>query len=134
MPTLTALHERTLKINHLDYETSRFNYNILNLNKRKLEKKTFGPTIPNILSVIVFSSKGCANVYKYLLNPNEDINSKIQLKWSRDLSEEIPLSSIENSLKILRTIPVSVYFKYSRSKLMHSRIKPGIGFPRNYQP
>ena len=59
---LTESQEKTLKINHLDYETLKFNYNRSKSNRKNMIK-FMGPMIPNILSIIGTTSKGCANTY-----------------------------------------------------------------------
>ena len=53
-----------------------------------------GPKLLLILNLIRISDKGCANVYKQLLNNNNNVINEIRSKWTSKLNEEIYYSLV----------------------------------------
>ena len=119
--TLDELHNRNLKINYLDYETLKFNFQKMKWTMQEIDK-TIGPAIPRILDTIGISSTGCSNTYKALSTGDNFLLENIRVKWSGVLNEEILLYRIEKAFQCLRIIPVNSYTRYILFKLLHSRI------------
>ena len=115
-------HFILIAMNYLDYENLRF------LVRKRLEKYNFnkvtliGPKLPLISNIIRISDKGCANVYKRLLNNNNNVISKIRSKWTSKLNEEIDYSLVVNSFRINYRTMNDTYIRLIQFKLAHHRV------------
>ena len=111
-----------IAINFLDYENSRF------LVRKRLEKYNFnkvtliGPKLPLILNIIRTSDKACANVYKQLLNNNNNVISEIRSKWTSKLNEEVDYSLVANSFRINYRTTNDTFIRLIQFKLAHHRV------------
>ena len=119
--TMAELSNMNLRINFLEYETLKFNYQQMSA-PFEIVNKTLGPEVPLILSKIGFMSSGCSNTYKILLESDNFLLETIQNKWSATLNEVICLFRVERVFENLRKVPVNQYTKYILFKLLHARI------------
>ena len=111
-----------IAIDFLDYENLRF------LVRKRLEKYNFnkvtliGPKLPLILNIIRTSDKACANVYKQLLNNNNNVICEIRSKWTSELNEEVDYSLVANSFRINYRTTNDTFIRLIQFKLAHHRV------------
>ena len=109
-----------IAINFLDYENLGF------LVRKRLEKYNsnkvtlIGPKLPIILNIIKISDKGCGNVYKQLLNNNNNVIREI--RWTSKLNEEIDYSLVANSFRINYRTTNDTFVRLIQFKLAHHRV------------
>ena len=81
------------RIHFLDYKyvwLEKYNFN---------KVAVTGPKVSLILNMIRISDEDCANVYKQLLNYNNNVINAIRSKWTAKLNDAIDYSVVATSFR-----------------------------------
>ena len=82
----------------------------------------YRPYIPYKLFKMGYNKKGCAKIYRILMDFNHNIGAEIQKNWEDILYEDLTIQRIERSFRNLHNMEEGSYIKYIQFKMLHRRI------------